>query len=91
MCACAVLGLGVPTAELRIKKCGVRRWETVYIITLYLFLHFVKDKIKKLIVSLEHARHCLFFLGGAHFVVSCALKTDVVEMGRADAYLHDLL
>lgn len=26
--------------------------------TLNLFLHFVKDKVEQLVVSLEHARHC---------------------------------
>lgn len=71
---CAVLDLGIPTAELRVNE---RTWETVCIITLYLFLHIVKDKIKKLIVSLEHTRH--FWLGAQFgWLVVIVFKTDVV-------------
>ena len=35
-------------------------------LTLYLFLHFVKDEVKELVVTLEHARHFFFgaFSGG---------------------------
>ena len=53
-----------------LRKVEVEDGETVYIITLYLFLDFVKDKIKKLIVSLKHARHCFFYVNffGAHLV-----------------------
>ena len=31
-------------------------------LTLYLFLHFVKDEVEELVVTLEHARHFFFFL-----------------------------
>jgi hypothetical protein len=57
-CVCAVLDL-VPIEELRVKKVEVE-YERLYIITLYLFLHFVEDKIKKLIVTLEYTRHFFF-------------------------------
>ena len=58
--------------------------DCVYIITLYLFLHFIKDKIKKLIVSLENTRH--FFLGA----VSCCVLRQIGGRG-GHTHLHDLL
>lgn len=58
MSACVALDLQPNARSEKGERGRERESSRECYCTLYLFLHFVKDKIEELVVSLEYASHC---------------------------------